>query len=298
MNEKTRAYQLVELPPQRRVMPAILDLTWRKHCMYGLLEVDVTQARQVLEAYKAQTGESLSLTGYLVYCLARAVDENKAVQAYMKGSGQLVVVDDVDVGIMVEHRTGAQPVLTGHVIRDAGHKSYLEIHREIRAAQSKPVSPAEATPAWFRLVASLPWPLAGWFRALLAMAVRRDPALPAALSGTVGVTAVGMFARGLSAWGLTPTMHSLDLAVGGIAVKPAVVEGRIAAREILHLTVVFDHDVIDGAPATRFVRRLVELIESGAGLDEARVAASVSAEPYAFSLAELEAAMGRAVAAG
>ena len=30
---------------------------------------------------------------------------------------------------------------------------------------------------------------------------------------------------------------------------------------------VFDHDVIDGAPAARFVRRLVELIESGGGLD-------------------------------
>jgi pyruvate/2-oxoglutarate dehydrogenase complex dihydrolipoamide acyltransferase (E2) component len=30
----------------------------------------------------------------------------------------------------------------------------------------------------------------------------------------------------------------------------------------------FDHDVVDGAPATRFTRRLVELIESGYGLDE------------------------------
>jgi hypothetical protein len=32
--------------------------------------------------------------------------------------------------------------------------------------------------------------------------------------------------------------------------------------------VVFDHDVIDGAPAARFVRRLVELIESGYGLEK------------------------------
>jgi pyruvate/2-oxoglutarate dehydrogenase complex dihydrolipoamide acyltransferase (E2) component len=34
------------------------------------------------------------------------------------------------------------------------------------------------------------------------------------------------------------------------------------------LTLVFDHDVIDGAPAARFVHRLAELIESGYGLDE------------------------------
>jgi pyruvate/2-oxoglutarate dehydrogenase complex dihydrolipoamide acyltransferase (E2) component len=50
--------------------------------------------------------------------------------------------------------------------------------------------------------------------------------------------------------------------------KPVVVDGRIEPRELLNLTVLFDHNVIDGAPATRFTRRLVELIESGYGLEE------------------------------
>jgi pyruvate/2-oxoglutarate dehydrogenase complex dihydrolipoamide acyltransferase (E2) component len=53
-----------------------------------------------------------------------------------------------------------------------------------------------------------------------------------------------------------------------MAWKPAVIEGRVEPREILNLTVLFDHDIVDGAPATRFVKRLVELIESGYGLDE------------------------------
>ena len=44
--------------------------------------------------------------------------------------------------------------------------------------------------------------------------------------------------------------------------------GRIEPREILNLTVAFDHDVVDGAPAARFVRRLLEVIESGYGLAE------------------------------
>ena len=88
------------------------------------------------------------------------------------------------------------------------------------------------------------------------------------MAGTVGITAVGMFGKGHSGWGIAPTTHSLGLVVGSIAWKPAVVEGRIEPREILNLTVVFDHDVIDGAPAARFARRLVELIESGYGLDE------------------------------
>jgi pyruvate/2-oxoglutarate dehydrogenase complex dihydrolipoamide acyltransferase (E2) component len=67
---------------------------------------------------------------------------------------------------------------------------------------------------------------------------------------TVDITSVGKFGGGHSGWGLTHTGTSLGLVVGGIAWKPAVVNGRIEPREILNLTVVFDHDVIDGAPAT------------------------------------------------
>ena len=47
---------------------------------------------------------------------------------------------------------------------------------------------------------------------------------------------------------------------------------QVEPRELLTLTVAFNHDVIDGAPATRFTRRLVELIESGYGLEEVGVA--------------------------
>ena len=46
-----------------------------------------------------------------------------------------------------------------------------------------------------------------------------------------------------------------------------------ARRENLNQMVVFDHDVIDGAPAARFTRRLVELIESGYGLEDQTMAA-------------------------
>jgi pyruvate/2-oxoglutarate dehydrogenase complex dihydrolipoamide acyltransferase (E2) component len=43
------------------------------------------------------------------------------------------------------------------------------------------------------------------------------------------------------------------------------------------LTVAFDHDIVDGAPAARFVKRLVELIESGYELEETRQDAPASA---------------------
>ena len=87
-------------------------------------------------------------------------------------------------------------------------------------------------------------------------------------AGTVGISSVGMFGKGHAGWGIAIGSHSLDLVVGGTARKPAYVEDHLEPRDILDVTIIFDHDVIDGAPAARFTRNLVELIESGYGLSE------------------------------
>jgi pyruvate/2-oxoglutarate dehydrogenase complex dihydrolipoamide acyltransferase (E2) component len=95
----------------------------------------------------------------------------------------------------------------------------------------------------------------------------RSPQRLKRYSGTCLVTSVGMFGQG-SGWGFGfLPMHTLGLTVGGIAPKPGVIEGRIEIREYLSLTITFDHDVVDGAPAARFAQRLKELLESGCGLD-------------------------------
>jgi pyruvate/2-oxoglutarate dehydrogenase complex dihydrolipoamide acyltransferase (E2) component len=282
MHDNLEPYRIVELSPARRYMRNMLDLSAPKHRMYGLLEVDVTVARRFIDEHKAAGGAPLSFTGYLIGCLAAAVDEDKSVQAYVKGSKQLVLFDDVDVGLMVERKQGDKRALTGHVIRQANRKTYWEIHQEIRTLQATPITPARGMPGWFRRAMLLPWPLSMLFKALLAAFAQRNPTIFTSLAGTVGVTAVGMFGEGHSGWGLSPVEHSLALIVGSTAWKPAVVAGRIEPREILNLTVVFDHDVIDGAPATRFTRRLVQLIESGHGLDTIPAAPGVgSAAPAA-----------------
>lgn len=278
MNDKLGPYHVVDLAPGRRAWLNMLHLSGPTYNIYGLLEVDVTVARRFIAEHKARTGETLSFTGFLVYCLARAVDENKGVQAYLKGRKQFVLFDDVNVGMMIERKIGEKRPMMGHVIRGANHKTYLEIHQEIRAAQSTPVPPSRGAATWFYSAMLLPWPLSGLFKTLLGMATRRDPTIRASVSGTVGITAVGMFGGGHSGWGLTPMPYSLGLVVGSTAWKPAVVKGRIEPREILNLTVAFDHDVIDGAPAARFTRRLVELIESGYGLAESRRESEIQAD--------------------
>jgi len=100
---------------------------------------------------------------------------------------------------------------------------------------------------------------------------RTHPHLWKKNAGTVGITAVGMFGNG-AGWGIPiapPT--ALMVTVGGIAEKPGVVDGTIAIRDYLSLTISFDHDIIDGAPAARFTERLKELIESGYGLFDSAV---------------------------
>src|SRR5258708_32681335 len=71
--------------------------------------------------------------------------------------------------------------------------------------------------------------------------------------------------------------HSLWMTVGCIGEKPGVVDGHIAIRDYLSLTISFDHNIIDGAPAARFTERLKDLIECGYGLDDSTVETVVNA---------------------
>ncbi len=278
MSEKTGSNRVIDLSPGRRIWLNVLDLPTPKNAMYGLLEVDVTTPRRLIAEHKAITGETLSFTGFITYCLARAVDEDKTIQSYLKGHKQLVLFDDVDVGLMVEQKTGDNRALMGTVIKGANHKSYLEIHREIRSVQAKPAPSGRGMPGWFRTGMLLPWPLSRLFSALITLAMRRDPTIAVSMGGTVAVTAVGMFAEGHSGWGIFPLNQSLGLVVGSVNWKPAVVNGHVEPREILNLTVTFDHDIVDGGPAVRFTRRLIELIESGYGLDEFQTPIAVNIE--------------------
>lgn len=279
MNHQTNPYRVVDFPPERRGMAAYLELKSGKHIMYALLEADVTVARKFIEDYESKTGEQLSFTGYLISCLAQAVDEDKSVQAYRKGSRQLVMFEDVDVGFMIELKKGEERILRGHVIRAANRKTYLEIHQEIRSVQSNQVPTDAETAYWFRSAMLLPWPFSTMFRSLFRMLMRRDPTIVTSLAGTVGISSVGMFGKGHAGWGIATGSHGLDVIVGGTSRRLAEVDGRVERRDFLSLTIIFDHDIIDGAPAARFTRRLVELIESGYGLDVGETLSANLTEP-------------------
>jgi hypothetical protein len=172
--------------------------------MYGLLEVDVTVARKLIAEHEARTGETLSFAGFLTFCLARAVDEDKTIQAYRKGDRQLLLFDDVNVGLMVERKIGEKRALMGPVVQAANRKTYREIHDEIRRVQSEPVPPGRGMASWFRSAMLLPWPLSRLVIALLRLNGRRDPTIAVSMGGTAALTSVGMFGGSHSGWGLSP----------------------------------------------------------------------------------------------
>lgn len=89
---------------------------------------------------------------------------------------------------------------------------------------------------------------------------------PSDLTGsTVTITNIGSF--GMQSG--TPIINHPEAAIlapGAIVAKPWVVDGKIEVRQIMTLALAFDHRLIDGAYAGRFLRHLGDLIESPARL--------------------------------
>ncbi len=95
--------------------------------------------------------------------------------------------------------------------------------------------------------------------------VVRDPLFAKKTMGTAAVTSVGMMGT-VNGHVVPNTIFTSCFALGSIVKKPGVIDNQVQIRDYLYMTVLFDHDVIDGAPAARFVGHLVALMESAHGL--------------------------------
>jgi pyruvate/2-oxoglutarate dehydrogenase complex dihydrolipoamide acyltransferase (E2) component len=260
-------------PSNSSAAAAMMEVGRRRHHVAGLGEIDVTDSRSAIREYRRTSGKGMSLTAWVVKCVSQAVAEQPEVQACRKGRRGLVIFEDVDVLVVVERLVGNERLPLPYIVRRANAKSLQQVHDEIRSAQTQELAGHEVSlgqvPA--------PW-FAPFFRRLPEVLQRipfglvaRHPFLAKRVQGTVGVTAVGMFGR-FAGWPLTVGLHTLDFALGGVVRRPGVVGGKVAIREYLRMTVLVDHDVVDGAPAARFISRLGQLMESGSGLTaQARV---------------------------
>jgi pyruvate/2-oxoglutarate dehydrogenase complex dihydrolipoamide acyltransferase (E2) component len=268
---RARGVDVRPFPSSRRLVTTAVRAGRRIVPMHGLFDVDVTTARRRL----AEEDPPLSLTAYVVASLARAAASHPQVHAYRDWRGRLVEHRHVDVQTLIEVPTAQGPFGLVHVVRDADVRSVAQISAELRSVKSD----ATTTRAGRLLdtVAPVAGRVPGLYRAMYAVMGRSRRVRLA--TGTVQVTAVGMYGGGGGFAIAPPTLASLVVVVGGLSSRPRVVGDQIAVRDVLDLTVTIDHNVVDGAPAARFAADFRRLLQTSEALTETAPPSDPTAGP-------------------
>ncbi len=218
--------------------------------VHGLLEVDVTTAVQKLAI------SDVSFTAFVVATVARAAALHPEVHAYRDWYGRIVIHRYVDATTLIEVKSDAGRFPLAHLIRDADVRNVADISEEIREVKKNPFGTVEGRrlERFAPLAARVPG-LAWIVYQVMSRSTRMR-----AISGTVAISSVGMFGRGPGHGIGFPTVLSLSVLVGGRTRRPVVEGEEITVRDVLDLTVTFDHNIVDGAPAARFVADLQRLL--------------------------------------
>lgn len=256
---RPRGVDVHRFPASRRLVLGAERAGRRMAPMHCLVDVDVTTARNLFAGFDAPP----SFTAFVAASVARIAADHPQVHAYRNWRGRLVTHHHVDVTTLVEVSTSHGLFAMPHVLRDADVRTVWDLSAELRAAKDDYA--ATSTGRLFDRFASSAIRVPGVVPAMYAVLARSVRARQR--TGTVVVTSVGMFGGGGGFGIAPPTLMPLQVVVGGVAERPRVVDGRVGKREMLDLTITFDHNVIDGAPAARFVARLRSMIENAEVLD-------------------------------
>jgi len=224
--------------------------------IHAFAEADVTDIRSAIRDIRKSERKYLSLIGYIQFCAAKAVEKQKQIQAYRNFRSRLVIFDEVDISTTIERKMGGANEVLPAIIRSANRKSMFEISEEIKKAKEAEIDESEvftsiktylAIPAFVRRFA---------FRLL-----DRSPKLMKKKAGTIMVTSGNAGSSGML-WGVPVASHTLNITIGGITKKLVKQQDSFEEREFLCLTVSVDHNIVDGAPAARFIRQFLRLIET------------------------------------
>ena len=218
--------QAVPLSGVRRVIASRMAESARTAARVTLTtEVDASSLVSWRSAMKAEqeVEPAPSYTDIVVFLVARALRENPRLNARLEGEA-IRLLDPINIGLATHTEHG----LLVPVVRDVDHKALWDIARESRRLVEK---------------------------------ARAGKATPDELTGgTFTVTNLGMY----EVDAFTPIINLPECAIlglGRIVAKPVVVQGRIAVGQMMALSLSFDHRLVDGAPAARFLQRVKQLIE-------------------------------------
>ncbi len=190
---------------------------------HSFIVIDVDMTNAAKLRNKAQ----VSYTATLAYAVARALREHPAVNSTLV-DGKIHVFEDINIGVAVSTERG----LVVPVVQNADKKQLAEISSELRDLIE---------------------------RARSAMLLKEQ-----LTGGTFTLTNLGMYGVDMFLPIINPPEAAI-LAAGRIVEKPVVAdshERKIVVKPVMKLTLAYDHRVIDGAPASEFLRRTKEIIET------------------------------------
>jgi pyruvate/2-oxoglutarate dehydrogenase complex dihydrolipoamide acyltransferase (E2) component len=250
-----KGYKSIPLSFNRKVVIASATVTKEKNTFHSIAEVDISVPRRLIKEHFLKTGTKLSFTAYLVTCLAHVIKDHPLLNSFIKGNQQ-IILEEVTVSVLIERELKGEKVPEPVAIRNASTKTYLHIHNEIRTAQSQQGQQLGnlSKMTWIRFIPGF----------LLRLFIRiADKNIKMGIRyGKVAVTAVGMFNKG-RVWFIPHGSATVLITVGGINSRLVKENDQIIEKEHLCLTASFNHDLVDGAPAARFMDQFIETVKSG-----------------------------------
>jgi pyruvate dehydrogenase E2 component (dihydrolipoamide acetyltransferase) len=166
----------------------------------------------------------VSYTAIIVYAAAKALRIHQNVNSAIIDD-KIHIYQDINVGVAVSTDKG----LTVPVLKNADKKKLLSVSTELKTLIDKTRE---------------------------GHLSRQD-----LIGGTFTVTNLGMYDVKMFLPIINPPEAAI-LAAGSIEEKPAIMNGQIVTRPTMTLTLAYDHRIIDGAPAARFLRKIKETIET------------------------------------
>jgi len=255
-------FRLQKFPLTRIATFDISAIARQKHHVVGMIELDVTLAREKIKELRRQ-GRKISLTAWLIKVAAMTLKDHENVASFLKGKRHIIIFDSIDVSVALEKEVDGQRVPIPLVIKQANEKSPEAITTEIIEARQVQLSGEEivmnrsASP-----LEKFYYCLPGFIRRLIWKIMLKYPKFLFEKMGNVAFTSV-MVAGKMNGWFIPLSVHPICFGVSSIASKAVVENNEIMIRQILNMTVLMDHDVVDGMTMAKFISDFTGRIKEG-----------------------------------
>ncbi len=260
------ASKINRFPETRITTIDVCEMGKKKHHVSGFFEIDVTCGRQKIREFNRNHTDKISFTGWLIYQFAQAVNKHQHIASFLLSKRKQVVFTDVNVSVLVEKEFEGNKIPIPLVIERTQTLSPSEITKIIRDGQNQSLEKNDLVlHRQTRTYEKLYYRLPGIIRRKIWSFVLSRPKLAFKNMGNVSVTSLGMFGK-VNGWFVPISIHPICFGVGQVVEKPQAINKQIEIRQILNLTVLVDHDVIDGAQIARFIQALANNLETGEGI--------------------------------